>query len=204
MITKKRLLCLEDILRSAGYGPDIDWTENIARPEGADEFASEAIYVICNSGMANVVAVKIFARCMSALKSGQSASTVFGHPGKRAAIDTIWEKREQFFGDFLKAADQRAYLETLPWIGPVTSFHLAKNLGADVAKPDVHLERLARREKTTTAKLCSRLAKATGYRAATIDSILWRACADRLLKSALYEKSGWRAAFDPDCYTRDS
>lgn len=32
-------------------------------------------------------------------------------------------------------------LKVLPWIGDVTKYHLAKNIGlADVAKPDVHLE----------------------------------------------------------------
>jgi ribose 1,5-bisphosphokinase PhnN len=86
-------------------------------------------------------------------------------------------------------------LAELPWIGPVTMHHLAKNLGTDTAKPDVHLERLARRDRTTTHKLCQRLARETGYRIATIDSVLWRACADGVLSSQAYELHGWRMAF---------
>jgi len=34
-------------------------------------------------------------------------------------------------------------LRSFPYIGGVTAFHLAKNLGADLAKPDRHLSRLA-------------------------------------------------------------
>ena len=87
-----------------------------------------------------------------------------------------------------------AYCAGLPWIGPVTKFHLAKNLGLDFAKPDVHLARLAAAERTTVDELCERLAAQTGYRVTTIDSVLWRACADGYLDSASYRVGGWEAA----------
>jgi hypothetical protein len=59
----------------------------------------------------------------------------------------------------------------------------SENLGADVAKPDVHLNRLAEAERVTAQELCERLAKETGYRAATVDLILWRACANGIIHS---------------------
>jgi hypothetical protein len=192
VITLRRFRLLEAALRERGYGPMIEWSETIEPPPDADAFAERAI---CNSGMANAVARLIYARCMEALQSGRDAVEVFGHPGKAVAIDTIWRERQTLFEAYRGATDQLVQLRTLPWIGEITAFHLAKNLGADLAKPDVHLERLARRDKTTTARLCARLARETGYRAATIDSILWRACADRLLNSWLYERDGWKAAF---------
>ena len=37
----------------------------------------------------------------------------------------------------------------------------------------------------------------TGYRIATVDSILWRACADGVVNSRAYEVEGWKAAFRP-------
>jgi hypothetical protein len=185
------------VLRDAGYGPAIDLAESVMPPADAEEFADHAIYVICNSGMSNVVAVRIHERCMAALMTGQPATSVFGHPGKSAAIDRIWADRKQLFDAFRASGEPLAFLQTLPWIGPVTSFHLFKNLGGDVAKPDVHLERLAVRDSTTTERLCRRLARRTGYRVATVDSILWWACANRLLNSQLYAKRGWKAAFRP-------
>lgn len=195
MITLKRFRRIEEAVRSAGYGPIIDWSENISPPASAEEFASAAIYVICNSGMKNTVAAPIAARCIEALNAGKAAATVFGHPGKAAAIDAIWQRRSELFARYSRQYAKLEVLRELPWVGPVTVYHLAKNLGADTAKPDVHLERLARRDRTTTHGLCRRLARETGYRIATIDTVLWRACAAGILSSRRYEQEGWRAAF---------
>lgn len=198
MITLSRFRRLEATLRGGGYGPTIVWSENIPPARDADEFADQAVYVICNSGMKVTVAESIYRRCMAALRAGESVSGVFGHPGKASAIDYIWHARERLWGVYREATDPLTSLETLPWIGKVTRYHLAKNLGADMAKPDRHLDRLARRDRTTTAKLCSKLAQETGYRAATIDTILWAACAGGLLNSQIYERDGWSAAISPE------
>lgn len=134
---------------------------------------------------------------MVALRQGRSAATEFGHEGKHEAIDRIWEDRDALFTAYTAADDKIDFLRTLPWIGPVTSWHLEKNLGGDHAKPDVHMERLARGDRTTTQKLCAGLARQTGYRVATIDTVLWRACAEGLLNSKVYEVDGWTVAFQP-------
>ena len=197
MITLERFRLLEASLRRAGYGPMIEWSEAIEPARDAETFAERAIYVICNSGMANHVATLIYERCLTALRDNVAVAKVFGHPGKAAAIERIWRERAGLFAAFTNADDPVPALEQLPWIGPITAQHLAKNLGHDVAKPDVHMERLARVEETTTAELCARLARETGYRVATIDSVLWRACANRILRSAVYERDGWDAAFTP-------
>ena len=194
MITLKRFRRLEEALRRAGYGPMIEWSETVIPPADAEAFASEAIYVICNSGMKNSVAAPIAERCLASLRIGASATTVFRHPGKTAAIDAIWSRRNEFFAKFASNGAKLEDLRELPWIGPVTMYHLAKNLGADEAKPDVHLERLARGDQTTTDRLCRRLARQSGMRVASVDSILWRAAADELLDSRTYELKGWRAA----------
>ena len=174
---------IEQAVRKAGYAKAIEWSEDMKPPATAVKFATEAIYVICNSGMSNRVAVPIFERSLAALKRGESASTVFGHKDKAAAIDNIWRNRASLFRELHQAEDRIAFCAELPWIGPITKYHLAKNLGADVAKPDVHLIRLAGPEGVTPQELCQRLANATGYRVATIDLILWRACADGIIHS---------------------
>lgn len=188
---------LRGALIARGYGPSIEWSEQIAEAESADVFAERAIYVVINAAMTNAVAVMIFERCMLALRAGGSATEVFGHPGKAPAIDTIWRERDAMFQAYRAADDKLGQLRELPYIGEVTAYHLAKNLGADVAKPDVHLERLARREGITSQELCQRLAGESGLRAATIDTILWRACALRVLHSRTYEEHDWDAAFRP-------
>lgn len=195
MITKARFRQLEQVLREAGYGPSIEWSERIVPPKDADDFACRIIYVICNSGMRVAIGAVIAEKCVTALKNGRAAAEVFGHPGKAAAIDVIWKQRGALFEGYLRASVKLGFLAELPWIGQVTKLHLAKNLGASAAKPDVHLLRLANAEGTTPARLCRRLAKQTGYKVQTIDTILWRACADGILDSCKYELEGWDAAF---------
>ena len=182
-ISKELFERIERAVRKAGYSAAIEQSENIIPPTTSKQLAAEAIYVVCNSGMSNRTAIGIFERCMEALRAGRSARTVYAHPGKSAAIDEIWRKRRCLYREFHKTDDLVGFCARMPWIGPVTKFHLAKNLGVDVAKPDVHLNRLAAAEGVTAQDLCKRLASETGYRAATIDLILWRACADWIIRS---------------------
>lgn len=71
-------------------------------------------------------------------------------------------------------------LQKLPYIGPVTAWHLAKNLGLDVAKPDRHLVRLSGQlGYKEVHDLCASIAAATGNPVSVVDIILWRYLADR-------------------------
>lgn len=156
---------------------DLNWAESVQPPQSAEAFAREAIFVIANSGMKHTVAQGIFEKSMRALLNGTPVKDVFRHPGKAAAFEAIWRDREALYQGFLAAGDVLAYLRTIPHIGPITVMHLAKNCGLNLAKPDRHLEKLAARAGVTTQALCEQLAAETGYRAATVDTILWRACA---------------------------
>lgn len=182
-ITPQLFAQIDEAVRQAGYTEAIERSEAATLPRTAEEFASEVIYVAINAGFSNRVAVPIFERCMAALRKGKSSKTVYGHPGKTDAIDDIWKRRATLFRKLKKADDLIEFCATLPWTGPITKYHLAKNLGAHVAKPDVHLNRLAELESVTAQELCDRLAKESGYRASTVDLILWRACADRIIHS---------------------
>ena len=85
------------------------------------------------------------------------------------------------FEDFKRSvlADPIKRLQVLPFIGPVTSWHLAKNLGLDVAKPDRHLVRVSARLGFRSADhLCRELAATTGEQAKVVDLIVWRYIAD--------------------------
>jgi hypothetical protein len=70
-------------------------------------------------------------------------------------------------------------LQTLPYIGPITVYHLAKNLGLPVAKPDRHLQRLAARLSYPDAHvLCRDIAALTGDSPQVVDLIFWRYLAE--------------------------
>ncbi|MEO6114556.1 MAG: hypothetical protein ABIP07_08940 [Sphingomicrobium sp.] len=195
MITLRRFQRLLRAVEQAGYDDDTVWSEQLGPPTDAKQFAEAAVYVIVNSGMKYEVAQGIYMRCLRALHAGNPVRKAFGHPGKAKAIDQIWAHREELFEAFLFSNDQLEFCASLPWVGPVTKYHLAKDFGIDVAKPDVHLARLAIRDRTTVARMCARLSRQSGFRIATIDTILWRACATGILNSRAYEVEGWRKAF---------
>lgn len=161
---------------AAGYASEIEWAQTVKAPENAEDFAGEAVWVILCSGMKEQIARKISEKVWGAIHSGKAVRSVFGHDGKAAAIETIWRDREELFQAFDLANDKVEFCHRLPWIGNITKWHLAKNYGVDCAKPDVHLERLAKHYQTTTANLCAGLAAASGDRIATVDLVIWRAC----------------------------
>jgi len=73
--------------------------------------------------------------------------------------------------------EQLEYLKSLPWIGDITKYHLARNLGLDVAKPDRHLMRLAKIFKyDDVQKMCQDVAERSKDRIGTVDVVLWRYC----------------------------
>ena len=194
MITIKRFRRIEAAVIASGFFENIAWSENVPAPADADALACEAIYVICNSGMLTQTAIIIYDRVMDVLGRHGRVGIVFRHRKKVAAIKFIWRHRVQLFDEFAIAEDKLAFCRGLPFIGPVTQYHLAKNLGVDTAKPDLHLARLAERDGLDPHVLCARIAAKTGYRVATVDTILWRACVEGLINSRVYEKQGWRAA----------
>ena len=182
-MNKSVYLSYRNKLVDLGYQHEIEWAENVKAPVNDMEFAVEYIWIVCNSGMKNQVAEKIFDRVIEALTDKKSASTSFNHEGKTKAIDYVWKNQTELFNNFMELLSNDAsnqtildWLQKLPWIGHITKFHLAKNYGLDVAKPDRHLGRLAAHYNTTPAKLCESLSNQTSDRVATVDLVIWRAC----------------------------
>jgi len=171
-------LSLKARLAELGYGKEAEWARDVRLCGDADTFATEAVWVIISAGMKNQVAENIFRNVMSYLKENRSPSLVFRHRGKVRAIQQIWQNREHLYASFRVTMSDNAklaFLETLPWIGGITKFHLARNLGLDVCKPDRHLVRVAQSYFTTPKELCTRLAVETGDRVGVVDVVLWRA-----------------------------
>lgn len=169
-----------------GYTDDISWSETLEPINDADMFWREYAHVVLNSGMKNSVAEGIWRKVRPAVEAGGSARSVFKHPGKAAAIDGMYARRHEALAEYLAvpAADrekQIAHLLALPWIGPITVYHLAKNFGADVAKPDRHLERVAGKGFQAVQAFCEKLSRESGDRVATVDLVIWRAAATGMI-----------------------
>jgi thermostable 8-oxoguanine DNA glycosylase len=131
---------------------------------------------------------------------------IFGNKNKVNAIVDIWQNREKYSNGYylLKDAPLEAklsYLYRLPYIGKITKNHLARNLGEDVPKYDIWVQRLGvmfsgRKDlesKINNSKLSLEIVKVcdnmfkqikqeTGLPIGYIDLVLWRACEQNILK----------------------
>jgi hypothetical protein len=177
----------------AGFEREIAWQE-LRSLEDVDErlFLREAAWVVLSSGMRESVIRALFPAVEAAFGQWQSARWIvendreckrlaeqtFRHSRKIAALVDISRTVascgvEPILND-LRANGPDA-LCVLPYMGPATSRHLAKNLGIDTAKPDRHLVRVA--EATgfaSPASLCEQLAQAVGDTVAVVDLVIWR------------------------------
>lgn len=164
------------LLDAAGYGEELDWQRNLKECDNCIDFRNETIWVILNSGMKEQIARKIYNRVWEAIAKGDEISTVFKHVGKVKAIEFVFDNCSKLFLDYLKSEDKISFLKTIPFIGNITCFHLAKNLGHDCVKPDRHLVRVSAIYRKTPDELCAELAERYFEKKATIDIIIWRAC----------------------------
>lgn len=177
-MTPKKYLDLKEFVIRAGFADEIDWSGDIKKCSDAVDFFMEAAWVIINSGMKNQVAEIIWKRILQAISNREPISSAFKHKGKVKAIIHIKNERERLLSEYLlKNTDKERldFLASLPWIGKITKYHLAKNLGMDVCKPDRHLVRIAERYKTTPDELCKKLSDIIGDKVTTVDSVIWRA-----------------------------
>ena len=186
-------LLAKEILIQQGYAPEISWQDsvNFSRVTEQD-FLREAAWVILSAGMREAVIRRLFPRISAAFFEWESARRIaqerkrcrrlalgcFRNQRKIDSIIRIAEIVDAEGFDRMKARISKQGPETLqglPYIGPTTCFHLAKNIGLDVAKPDRHLVRVAKATGfETPAALCAELAGAVGDRNAVVDIVIWR------------------------------
>jgi len=176
-----------------GFAEEIDWQNDIQFSQ-IDEsyFLKEAAWVVLSSGMKESVIRKKFPAISAAFyywrspnrivknrkKCMMRALMVFCHEPKINAIINIAEKISTDGFDSLKICIRNEgikFIQTMPYMGPATSYHLAKNIGLDVVKPDRHLLRIA----TVTGyanpqHLCEEISLSVGDRISVVDLVIWR------------------------------
>ena len=168
-------LDLKQSLIGNGYENDIIWAENVKKCELPEDFVLQFIFVVCNSGMKAQIAQKIYERILIMIGSGQNISHAFGHKGKVAAMKYVIKNQNEIFSNYINSKDKIEFCKTLPWIGDITKFHLAKNLGEDCVKPDRHLVRIANQYNTNPFDMCQKLSDIIGDNLNTVDTVIWRA-----------------------------
>lgn len=177
----------------AGYASEIDWQEDVSLGHLTEtEFLRQAAWVVLSSGMRESVIRRHFEEITIAFLDWRSAGVilanetacrsaalrVFGHTGKINAILSI---ATHIVANGFQLVHERLFthgiehLRELPYLGPVTSLHLAKNIGIAVAKPDRHLCRIAKTlNYASPAKLCDDIARLVPDPIGVVDLVLWR------------------------------
>jgi hypothetical protein len=188
-----------EYVRSSNLLWEAEW-QRTRRPSQFTEsdLLREAAWVILCSGFREAVVRRSFdyislsfcdwesagAIVASASACRASALALMRNAKKMDAIVTVARRIENLGFARLKRRilrDPIVELQEFPFIGPVTSLHLAKNLGFEVAKPDRHLVRMARTLGFRDAQeLCESIGRACDEAVHVVDIVLWRYAANGL------------------------
>lgn len=180
-------------LTEAGYAEEVVWqSSQTPNDVGESEFLREAAWVVYCSGFREATVRRYFdftslcfydwasaseiaengEQCVAAAMNGighYRKHMAVVHIAKRVADLTYREFKRGFLSDPLNT------FEALPYLGPITSVHLAKNLGFDVAKPDRHLVRLkSHLGYDDVEQMCEAIATTSGDSVRVVDLVLWR------------------------------
>jgi len=172
-----------------------------------DEFASTVSYVILAGGFSQKTAKRIHKIIMEKMPENPSVDDllkIFNNKNKINAICKIWNNRKDFCDTYYACsslADKLNYLQKLPHVGKITANHLARNLGENVVKYDIWIQRLgvlysgnrALYQKidngnldTDIKKCCdemfTHLHKETNLPIGYIDVVLWKSLQNHLIE----------------------
>lgn len=161
-------------------------------------FLSEYCWVVYASGFKVSILEKIYPNLQAAFKdfdieainrmrSIQPVLDVFNNERKASNfLDGTKQIAKQGFTDYKRQLKEEGMdlLEKLPGIGPITKYHLAKNIGlVDEAKPDIWLVRAAEVCSSSVQELIFFLSKKYNISSHAIDVILWRYGTETSFKS---------------------
>lgn len=211
MFDKDWFFDLENKIREMGADSDAqsfdEIRENLSHPKkmSPDEFADMCVYVILAGGFSQKTAKRIHKQIMDSVrKNGADFDTLFAmfhNKNKIGAICEIWNNKNALCAGYYRIdnlEDKVKYLSQLPHIGKITANHLARNLGENVVKYDIWIQRLGSKYvgksleidngklNPETKKACddmfAHLSHVTGLPIGYIDVVLWKACQIGLIK----------------------
>ncbi len=213
IFTKDWFYNLDSQLREIGLDSDdksFDEIKDIlVNPKrlSSEDFVSSVAYVILAAGFSQKTAKKYHRIIMEKIRENsciEDLLKIFNNKSKIISIMRVWNNRAKFYEDFYKCKssyEKINYLKTLPHIGKITANHLARNLGVDVVKYDIWIQRLGvlysgdknlsslinngklnPKIKSVCDNMFNYLVKETGLPRGYIDVVLWKSAQNHLIK----------------------
>ena len=178
---------------SAGYADEVSWQLS-RQTKAIDEtdLLRESAWVILSSGFRESIVKKIFTYISLCFYDWESAGVItqnrdmcratalsaINHVGKIDGIIRVAEIIDKTGFNVLKQriiTDPICELMRFPYVGKITAYHLAKNLGFQVAKADRHLMRLSSIAGfSDVQEFCSTISEMTDDPINVVDIVLWR------------------------------
>ncbi|WP_162916665.1 hypothetical protein [Dongia deserti] len=186
-----------EYVERAGLHSEVQWQRDVsARSFTESQLLAETAWVVLCSGFRESTVRKVFGYLSLCFCDWDSAAAIVasyphckvtalrGFRNERKVDAIVAAARHIHSLGFMTVknailADPISELQNFRFIGPTTAWHLAKNLGLDVVKPDRHLVRAASNLGYSTAfDLCQAIATARCEQPKVVDLILWRYLAD--------------------------
>lgn len=177
----------------AGYDVEIEWQKDVLKKCLIEsDFYREMAWVVLNSGFRESIIRKKFSKFSYAFFDWQDSDLILLNEefckqsalqifGSRAKVNAILKNIKQIKQEGFETFKARMYLDPihvlseLAFIGNITSYHLAKNVGIDISKPDRHLVRVAQLfGYKNVDEFCAVISSLTGDPVAVVDIVLWR------------------------------
>lgn len=180
------------VLKST-YSYEYDWQKGLQISDLTEtQLLREAAWVVINSGFKEKTARKHFGNISLSFGDWESAEHIVFNKslcvscaldsfGNNKKIHAIADIADAIYSDGFDTLKERIIknpifeLSKFPFIGPITVWHLAKNIGCNVAKPDRHIVRLAESFGfECVQEFCGEIAEKTGDKINVVDIIFWR------------------------------
>jgi len=181
------------IVLQAGYGAEIGWQASLNFDDLTEtDFLREYAWVVLSAGMHEYIirrCFRVISRCFYDWQSSRiiidqkdkCRRLALSHFNNHRKIDGIIETAhiiDSFgFSSYKETVRHNPLqvLQSLPFVGPITRYHLAKNIGLPFAKPDRHLVRLANSVGySDVQQFCKDISEYVDDSIAVIDIVLWR------------------------------
>ncbi len=183
-----------EFVKSRGYENEIKNFRKLKPPKTKDEFLAEYTWVVFASGFSVEILEKKWKEIEKRFFNfnvEKIVQVVEKDPNyyKKVKMPIDNKRKINAVVEVAKIINREGFekfldiekMEELPFIGETTKFHLARNLGLDVAKPDRWMKRLAKKlgfppTVDGVNSMVKKFQLATGEKIGVIDAVLWRAC----------------------------